>query len=89
MAGVCPYHVLSGHTAIASHGHCLRDSVASYGGRCRVGQRPVSTKVEGRSGACLMAGICPDPEKSPAPMGVPVNPGDGSNSMRESHDPVR
>ena len=28
-----------------------------------------------RAGACLMAGVCPDPENSPDPMGVPVNPG--------------
>ena len=48
MAGVCPYPILSGHTAIASHDHCFRGSVASYGGRCPVGQRPVSTRVEGR-----------------------------------------
>ena len=48
MAGVCPYHVLSGHTAIASHYDCFRGSVASYGGRCPVGQQPVSTRVEGR-----------------------------------------
>ena len=48
MADVCPYHVLSGHSAIASHCHCLRGSVVSYGGRCPVGQRPVSTRVEGR-----------------------------------------
>ena len=26
-----------------------------------------------RGGACLMAGVCPDPENSPDPMGVPVN----------------
>ena len=67
MADVCPYPVLSGHTATASHCHCFRGSVVSYGGRCPVGQRPVSTRVEG--GTCLMAGICPDPEKSPVPMG--------------------
>ena len=66
MADVCPYHVLSGHTAIASHCHCFGGSVVSYGGRCPVGQRLVSTRVEGRY---LMAGICPDPENSPAPMG--------------------
>ena len=36
-----------GHTSIASHGYC-RCSTASYGGRCPVGQRPSSTKVEGR-----------------------------------------
>ena len=39
----------------ASHGHC-RGSVTSYacyGGRCPVGQRPGSTKVEGR---CLPDG---------------------------------
>ena len=41
-----------GHTSIASHGHC-RCSNASYGGRCPVGQRPNSTKVEGR---CLPDG---------------------------------
>ena len=46
MADVCPYHVLSGHIAIASHCHCFRGSVVSYGGRCPVGQRPVSTRVE-------------------------------------------
>ena len=84
MADVCPYHVLSGHTAIASHGHWLWGSVVSYGGRCRVVQWP-----EWRGGTCLTAGICPDPENYPAPMGVPVNPGDGSTPMRESHDPVR
>ena len=28
-----------------------------------------------RGGACLMAGVCPDPEDSPDPIGVPVNPG--------------
>ena len=48
MADVCPYRVLSGHTAIASHGHCFRSSVVSYGGRCPVEQQPVSTRVEGR-----------------------------------------
>ena len=41
-----------GHTSIASHGYC-RCSNASYGGRCPVGQRPNSTKVEGR---CLPDG---------------------------------
>ena len=39
MAGVCPYQILSGHTAIVSHDHCSRGSVANYGGRCPVGQR--------------------------------------------------
>ena len=48
MADVCPYHVFSGHISghIASHCHCLRGSVVSYGGRCPVGQRPVSTRVK-------------------------------------------
>ena len=41
-----------GLSSIASHGHC-RGSVTSYGGRCPVGQRPGSTKVEGR---CLPGG---------------------------------
>ena len=48
MAGVCPNQILSGHTAIVSHDHCSRGSVANYGGRCPVGQRLVSTRVEGR-----------------------------------------
>ena len=30
-----------------------------------------------RGGACLMAGVCPDPENSPDPIGVAVNPGGG------------
>ena len=59
-------------TSITSHGY-YRCSNASYGGHCPVGQRPNSTKVEGR--ACLMAGVCPGPENSPDPIGVPVNPG--------------
>ena len=69
-----------GHTSIASHGYC-RCSNASYGGRCPVGQRPNSTKVEG--GACLMAGVCPGPENSPDPIGVPVNPGGGLTPERD------
>ena len=30
-----------------------------------------------RGGDCLTAGVCPNPENSPDPMGVPVNPGGG------------
>ena len=36
-----------------------------------------------RGGACLMAGPCPDPENSPDPIGVPVNPGGGLTPERE------
>ena len=55
MAGVCPNQILSGHTAIVSHDHCSRGSVANYGGRCPVGQRLVSTRVEGRVPASRLA----------------------------------
>ena len=36
-----------------------------------------------RGGACLMAGVCPDPENSPDPIGVPVNPAGGLTPERE------
>ena len=69
-SGLCPERNWSpqrrggGHTSIASHGY-YRCSNASYGGRCPVGQRPNSTKVEGRhlpDSWCL-----PRPWKFPGP----------------------
>ena len=42
-----------------------------------------------RGGACLMAGVCPGPENSPDPMGVPVNPGGGLTPEREGWAPGR
>ena len=42
-----------------------------------------------QSGGAVPAGICPDAEKFSGSHGVPVNPGDGSNPMRGSHDTVR
>ena len=36
-----------------------------------------------RGGACLMAGVYPDPENSRDPIGVPVNPGGGLTPERE------
>ena len=58
--------------------------MTSYGGRCPVGQRSGSTKVEGR---CLPGG--PNPENPPDAMGVPVNPGGGLTPEREGRGPVR
>ena len=40
-----------------------------------------------RGGACLMAGVCPGPENSPDPIGVPVNPGGGLTPEREGWAP--
>ena len=42
-----------------------------------------------RGGACLMAGVCPGPENSPDPIGVPVNPGGGLTAEREGWAPGR
>ena len=36
-----------------------------------------------------MAGDCPDPENSPDPIGVPVNPGGGRTPERDGRDPDR
>ena len=36
-----------------------------------------------------MAGVCPGPENSPDPMGVPVNPGGGLTPEREGWAPGR
>ena len=76
----------SGHTAIASHGHCW-GSVASYGDVVLLGNGRFPPKWRGS--ACLMAGICRDPENSPETIGVPVNPGGGFTPMRKGHDLVR
>ena len=42
-----------------------------------------------RGGACLMAGVCPNPENSPDPIGVPVNPGGGRTPERDGWAPDR
>ena len=42
-----------------------------------------------RGGACLMAGVCLNPEISPDTMGVPEKPGGGLVPIREGHVPVR
>ena len=42
-----------------------------------------------RGGGCLMAGVCPGPENSPDPIGVPVNPGGGLTPDREGWAPGR
>ena len=76
----------SGHTSITNHGHS-RSSVAGYGSHSHVGRWPGSTKVEG--GACLMAGVCLNPEISPDTMGVPEKPAGGLVHIREGHVPVR
>ena len=36
-----------------------------------------------------MAGVCPDPENSPDPMGLAVNPGGGLTPEREGWAPGR
>ena len=75
-----------GHTSIASHGYC-GCSNASYGGRCPVGQRPNSTKVEGR---CLSDGWrLPRPWKFPGPHGGDGESRGGLTPEREGWAPGR